>query len=65
MLQKNFVNCMKFLDKFSSDKRLFELKRKEQIETAQRVWKIDDYAHQYKTISYLMNALFPVSICRS
>lgn len=48
------------LDAFS-DKRLFELKRKEQVETAERVLKVDDYAHQYKTVNYLMDAIFPVS----
>ena len=43
-----------------SDKSLFSLKRKEHIETAEKVWEIDDYAKQFKTITFLMDAIFPV-----
>ena len=43
------------------DKRLFSLKRKEQIETAEKVWGIDDYAKQYKTIAFVLETIFPVS----
>lgn len=42
------------------DKKLFALKRKEQIQTAEQVWNIRDYAKQYKTIQFLMETLFPV-----
>ena len=44
------------------DKHLFSLKRKEQIETAEKVWGIDDYAKQYKTISFVLETIFPVSV---
>lgn len=40
---------------------MLRLKRKDQIESAEKVLKLGDYAKQYKTITMLLEALFPVS----
>ena len=44
----------------SADKKLFELKRREQIKTAEQVWTVTDYEKQYKTIQLIEEAIFPV-----
>lgn len=44
------------------DKKLLSLKRKEQIQTAEQVWSVGDYAKQYKTIKFLMETIFPVRL---
>ena len=61
MILPSYSECDLDVLNLPPDKRLFELKRKEQIETAEKVWKVEDYAHQYKTVKYLMDAIFPVS----
>ncbi len=43
------------------DKSLFDMKRREQIETAERVWNIDDYAKRYKAVAFVIDTIFPVS----
>lgn len=43
-----------------TDKKLFALKRKEQIQTAEQIWSVQDYARQYKTIKFLVETIFPV-----
>ena len=37
------------------------MKRREQIETAERVWNIDDYAKRYKAVAFVVDTIFPVS----
>ena len=44
-----------------ADKRLLSLKRREQIETVEQVWKVEEYARQYKAITLVSEAIFPVS----
>jgi len=44
----------------SPDKKLFELKRREQVKTAEQVWAVTDYEKQYKTIKLIEEAIFPV-----
>ena len=48
------------LNEMMKDKRLFAVKRKEQIKTAEQVWRVDNYEKQYKTIKFLMETIFPV-----
>ena len=43
------------------DLHLLRLKRKEQIETAEKVLSVPDYTKQFKAITMLLDALFPVS----
>lgn len=45
----------------AKDKSLFNVKRREQIETAEKVWNVDDYAKQYKAITFVVEKVFPVS----
>jgi hypothetical protein len=45
-----------------TDTKLFALKRKEQIQTAEQVWAINDYAKQYKTVTFIAETIFPVRI---
>lgn len=44
------------------DKTIFAAKRREQIETADRIWSMKDYEKQYKIVKIFMDALFPVSL---
>ena len=46
---------------FTEDKSLFSVKRREQIETAEKVWNVDDYAKQYQAITFVVDTVFPVS----
>lgn len=48
-----------------SDLHLLRLKRKEQIDTVEKVLKVNDYSKQYKAITMLLEALFPVSLPHS
>ncbi|XP_064404976.1 coiled-coil domain-containing protein 134-like [Halichondria panicea] len=41
-------------------KSLFDMKRREQIETAERVWNIDDYAKRYKAVAFVIDTIFPI-----
>ena len=45
----------------TEDKSLFSVKRREQIETAEKVWNVDDYAKQYQAITFVVDTVFPVS----
>ncbi len=49
-----------FVTMFCIDKSLFDIKRREQIETAERVWNIDDYSKRYKSVAFVVNAIVPV-----
>lgn len=49
-----------FIISWCADTRLFALKRKEQIQTADQIWNVNDYAKQYKTVQFLMETIFPV-----
>ena len=43
------------------DRGIFAAKRKEQIETANKILGLNDYAKQYKIVQMLMETVFPVS----
>ena len=45
----------------AQDLHLLRLKRREQIETAEKVLSVQDYSQQYKTVTLLLDTLFPVS----
>lgn len=45
-----------------TDLHLLRMKRKEQVETVEKVLSLDDFSQQYKIVTTLLETLFPVSI---
>lgn len=50
-------------DLLLSDKRLFETKRKDQLNALKNLVELNDINQQYKIIDIMLKGLFKVSVC--
>lgn len=61
-LQRVHITCLCHTwPHYSPDKGIFAAKRREQIETAEKILHLPDYAKQYKVVMMLMETVFSVS----
>ena len=44
------------------DRSMFAAKRRDQIDTANRILGMEEYSKQYKMVELLMETIFPVSV---
>lgn len=57
------VRVCVFPDLLLSDKRLFETKRKDQLNALKNLVELNDINQQYKIIDIMLKGLFKVSVC--